>query len=367
MSRFGDRSGGHLLDIALSAFPRRWRATNEAELRHVHDELGGATTVRELVDLVVGGVRVRLADRPPLLSWAKYVLNGTPVAPRWHGWMHDHLTSRWYALTSSVPFVLICSLLFAAPGLVTDGSPGWIFPEYAGALLLGAAAVSPYKQRKSRARISGIIGYDISTDQWRTAIGQAPATSVRWFQPTPTTRMGLDLYGRPVGFWMAAGGLAFIGGAARANDVTRHVGGATFVPDGNSPLTAGQVGLILFATLLAVAGLVAIGHWALMRRSDNLVAHSVHPFKELASKRVFWLITSVLGLLAVGVGLFGLLPDQACAGAGAVMTMTGSLILTADHVARHAGIGRSVSMADLLVGERPVPVPPAPRAEDRVL
>lgn len=327
--------------------------------------MGGSAKAIELVDLVRGGFRVRMAGRPPARIWVKYAFMNTPVPPRWHGWMHDHLTSRWYPLTSGLPIVLFMALMIAGPDLV-NGTPlsPWVVASYVVAAVLGGLVGARWKRPRVQRRISQSIGYDISTDAWRTESRGAPAFSSHGFRPPPATRIALPLYGRPLGLWSLVSGLTLVVGAARPNSSVPDFDSPTFslMPDTSSPLTSTQVWLALAMMLMAICAVSAVWSRTLVQRSEHLGSTSVHPLNALISNRGFWAISTAPGLCVSVIGLSGWVPDRPSLGVAAAMLLFASLVLVADGAARRcaASVGRPVSMADLIVGERPVSMPPPP-------
>jgi hypothetical protein len=93
------------LDIALRAFPRRFRAEKAEELRSAVADAAdagdaGAYGLRAMVDVVRAGWAERRRTRPPFGAYLRY-RNGGRLAPRWHPWMLDDLQG-WYPLRRAV-------------------------------------------------------------------------------------------------------------------------------------------------------------------------------------------------------------------------------------------------------------------------
>ncbi len=88
-------------ELALRAFPKRFRSARADEMRGVFADAAdaGETTVfgqRALADLVVAGWRERLRTRPPVRTFLAYRLADRPLPAAYHRWMFDDVSSRWY-------------------------------------------------------------------------------------------------------------------------------------------------------------------------------------------------------------------------------------------------------------------------------
>jgi hypothetical protein len=106
----------HRLDLALRAFPRRYRAARAEELRGAVADAAdagdaGAYDLRAMADIVRAGWAERRRTRPPLGAYLRYRQGGR-LAPRWHPWMLDDLQG-WFPLRRAA-VVTASYLLFMA-------------------------------------------------------------------------------------------------------------------------------------------------------------------------------------------------------------------------------------------------------------
>jgi hypothetical protein len=113
------------------------------------------------------------------------------------------------------------------------------------------------------------------------------------------------------------------------------------------------VGLIALGVAL-VAILVAIVTAQVarvrVRALDATTAHGSSPLKS----GDMWVAATAVGLPATLLGAVGVMPDIACAAVGTLLVITAAAAGAAAFVVarRDAELGRHISLAELLVGER---------------
>lgn len=339
--------------LALRAFPPRWCERHGDELLHVSGELASSSERdadwQEFVDIVRGGLSVRFEDRPPWRVRAAYHWFEKPVPARWHPWMRDDLRGRFlgYRRNLQAMFPLLIVLAFLA---TTGGASGRSQAVVSAAIVLGILiAGGPFKARQTRRRMNAKVGYDI-------AVGDAfpPPTFIALpVLRRPAARLSYVRYAVPFAIWTVVSGTALIAGAASPNAPNRSVGAFTFSPDPNSPLTAHQVAMISVGVAIAVIAVAVTTVLVTVRRVRTLALATIHESRTL-SVRGTWLVASLLGAPATFVGALGVMPDLACATVGAGLVIAGAAGLVAAVVVarRDAELGRHISLAELLVGER---------------
>lgn len=107
----------------LRAYPRRYLDVRGDELVDVISELAepGATHVPLPIaaDLVRGGVRVRLADRPPLVQRLAYRWFNRRLSAQWALWVRDDIGSPTYPLRRLAHIALVELAFFSSLRLAT--------------------------------------------------------------------------------------------------------------------------------------------------------------------------------------------------------------------------------------------------------
>jgi hypothetical protein len=336
--------------FALRAFPPRWRERHGDEFLHVAGELASApnrdATWSEFVDIVRGGLAVRIEDRPPLRVRVAYRWAEKAVPVRWHAWMRDDLRGRFlgYRRNFRTMLPLLVFVAFVESG--TDGPSRTATVAIISAILI---AMGPSQARRVRRRISEKVGYDVMAAGLLPPPTPLPTPVVR----RPTPRAPYVRYAVPLAAWSSMAGIALIAGAAISNAPSRSIGPVTFSPDPNSPLTTHQAGLIGLAVAFAavlVAGTTAVVTRARVR---NLGATTAHASSAVKSSDM-WVAATAVGLPATLLGAVGVMPDIACAAVGVVLVITAAAAGAAAFVVarRDAELGRHISLAELLVGER---------------
>ena len=338
--------------LALRAFPPRWRERHGDELLHVSGELASSSHHdggwRELVDIVRGGLAVRIEDRPPLRVRAAYRWFEKPVPARWHAWMRDDLRGRFLGyrrnLWAMLP-VWVVVTFWAAIGV--SGRPQLLASW--GVLLAILIVSGPYKARLVRRRMNAKVGYDI------VAAGPIPPPT-RMAPPVlrrPATRAPYVRYAIPFAVWSSISGVALIAGAAISNAPNRSIGPFTFSPDPNSPLTAHQVGMIGLAVAIAAIAVAVTTALVVRWRVRNLEATTAHESSSLSARNT-WFVATLIGVPATLIGALGVMPDLACAAIGACLVIAGTAsgVAAVPVARRDAELGRHISLAELLVGER---------------
>lgn len=150
------------LQLALRAFPRRWRAVHAEEFLATAAQLraDGLAPMPLLVlaGTVVAGVGVRLRTRPPLRHRLAFRLFNKPVPVAWHDWLRDDLASSWVGVRFSlyafgpVMAVMVWEILTVDYGL-----------SYLPAVLIFYAviivATARFKSRQIRRRVYKAVGW----------------------------------------------------------------------------------------------------------------------------------------------------------------------------------------------------------------
>ncbi|MEE9417447.1 MAG: YtxH domain-containing protein [Acidimicrobiales bacterium] len=340
---------------ALFAFPPRWREAHGAELLDVSRALAADSSNRpptsELMDIVRGGLAVRLRDRPSFGLRMRYRWLDQPVPTIWHDWMHDDLSSRLVGLRALLRPLPIQLVSWA---LISRSSWGWP-PVFALIAIFATTALlfAPYKARRLRRQISKKVGYDVMSGG-----GASPPKQTAEVRPVaPTPRVPIDSYGLPIAFWALLAGVSLIAGAALPNDLRLSFSRFSVVADPNSPLTAVQVLAISAGFVVLAAALATTAYRFGMARAQQLPNYTIHPQASGTSQRFWWFLATLVGVSATTVGALGVAPDQACVAIGAFLAIAGSLALTILRIdtIHSLLLGRHISVAELLVGEGPVP------------
>jgi hypothetical protein len=158
------------VELALRAFPRRFRAARAEEMRSVLADAAdagdeSARSWRSLADLVRAGWSERWRTRPPLWLWMVYRLGLRRMPARHHPWMFDDVRGSLVALRYGVwgsltAFVMVCtiSLFLPSPGAIRMAAIISSGPV-AGSVLRGNA--------RQRRQILERHGYDPQTFAWR--------------------------------------------------------------------------------------------------------------------------------------------------------------------------------------------------------
>ena len=212
------------LDLALRAFPRRYRVARAEELRGAVADAAEAGDpqaygLRAMADVVQAGWAERRRTRPPLGAYLRYRQGGR-LAPRWHPWMLDDLQG-WFPLRRTA-VVVASYLLFMAVVLGTAaGRPvlgvGWF--AFVGVVGVVVGTVVELLGAPSRDRTLRLHRYDTRTreplppgDWWLIE----PSSHARRAGPVlaavggslallaPVAAVGLAVRSP---LWLAAGGL----------------------------------------------------------------------------------------------------------------------------------------------------------------
>lgn len=127
---------------ALRWYPRHYRESRGEEIVATVLELRapGADTVdrAELRGLVLGGLRTRLRERPPLWTWAGYRLLGSRVPHRYRMWVRDDALGRWFAVRrfggGAVALALVAAVCapLAVGGALYAGLDPWGYEHTVG-------------------------------------------------------------------------------------------------------------------------------------------------------------------------------------------------------------------------------------------
>lgn len=358
-----------LLDVAVRAFPPRWRREYGDELLELSADLRSERAGQRLAEaagLVRGGWAVRLRNRPPLRRWLAYRLLERPLPVRWHGWMRDDLEGRLLNLrlmaVRAFPVALIWAVLFG----LSIGQGGGVDRSLVGpfAAIVAAAVIidlSGWPARRLRRVMWTKSGY--TADGSHYLVPPPPVAddlrSEVEFLPWGCRRHALAPVALPLGGWAMVTGLATMLGALSPDEPFR-LGGLTARRDPNSPLDRPVV-LAAIAAALALAALAGVVAGRLAgRRVLAAPAVTIHPLASLpVPVPVCTLAVSVVGACLTGAGAAGIWPDQAAAALGALGLAGGNVLVCLALVARHhhERLGRSVTLGDLTVGEQVVMLP----------
>lgn len=108
--------------LLVRAYPSRYRQTRGEELIGTLLDLAKpqqtSPSLRDSLDVIRGGIALRLRERPPLWHWALYRLfhKRLPYAYRW--WAHDDLLGSGYLARQCAAWLLATSPLWAFIGLM---------------------------------------------------------------------------------------------------------------------------------------------------------------------------------------------------------------------------------------------------------
>lgn len=364
-----EREADRLLDLAVRAFPPRWRREYGDELLELNADLQSERTSHRLAEaagLVRGGWAVRLRNRPPLRLWLGYRFMERPLPVRWHGWMRDDLDGRllaWRLLAVRLfPLSLVWAVLTGASIHRGDGIDRTIVGLWLGLIVaMAVAAVGGWPTRRLRRIMWTKAGY--TEDGSHYLVPPPPmADDLRSpveFLPWGAPRHALAPVALPFGAWAAVTGLAAMLGATAPAGPFR-LGGLTARRDPNSPLDRPVV-VAAIAGALVVAALAALvlGRVA-NRRVLGAPTATVHGLTALpVPPPVYTALVSAVGLCLTGAGFAGIWPDQAATALGAIGLVGGAVLVRLAVVARtHSSrLDRPVTLGDLTVGERAVMLP----------
>lgn len=119
------------LRAALHAYPERWRATRQSELLGV---LADSVPPRPrwpgfkaLVDLVVGGWRIRWQLHPPFWRWLGYRFGDVRLPATWREWARSDINGRWWWLRRSSLAMVLLLLLAMSPGVFASSDFRFVF------------------------------------------------------------------------------------------------------------------------------------------------------------------------------------------------------------------------------------------------
>lgn len=116
--------------LLARAYPLRYRQTRGEELIGTLLDLAkpGQTrpTLRDSLDVVRGGISLRLRERPPLWHWALYRLfhKRLPYTFRW--WARDDLLGSRYLARQCAAWLILTSPLWAFIGLLGPRWGSWV-------------------------------------------------------------------------------------------------------------------------------------------------------------------------------------------------------------------------------------------------
>lgn len=289
-------------ELALRAFPKRFRSVRADEMRGVFADAAdaGDTRVfgpRALADLVVAGWRERLRTRPPLRSFLAYRLVERRLPEPYHRWMFDDVGGRWYLcrrlMWSMLPSLTLFGALALAFGLPLAIGPfavGW------GAVSLAVVILSAFVDLGAghRRRVLSRHGYDPEM-RW------LPPPTVGSFVPAPP-RPGAS----PVVPWSASLGLALVAAGAAGATVLWWPSLTPHVRFGTLEISRSADHTRTIAIAVAVAAVVAatLGLALLGRVRARFVVDSLPPEAVERSRPV----TFVPAALVVAMGMASMLP-----------------------------------------------------------
>jgi hypothetical protein len=299
--------------VASRSFPRRWRAERGHELIDTVVDLAPEGRSRPsfavVADIVAAGLHERRRTHPPLRQWLGYV--GTRKLPRrWHPWMRDDLTGRWFWLRTALRTNGATLLIFAIVSAVAQVRPPFAVWYFVVILAVGAIATPRIRSRTWRQN-----GYNSDGTTW-----QPPSPNVvRYFPPAPSHPIVPSL--RAIGPGLAFGSLGWLYGAAFPHE-SFTIFGLTFQHDPNSPTTRGTV------AALAAAGLVlglALGMALAVMFARHAVAARPQigasaPRRQAAAHLVVFVVLTLAALVAAT----GAYPALATAVVGSVNLFAGS-------------------------------------------
>ncbi|MEO3872906.1 hypothetical protein ABGB18_29170 [Nonomuraea sp. B12E4] len=108
--------------LLARAYPFRYRQARGDELVGTLLDLAepgqAGPSLRDSLDVVCGGIALRLRERPPLRHWAMYRMfhKRLPYAYRW--WAHDDLRGTFYLARQCAVWLLLTSPLWVWIGLL---------------------------------------------------------------------------------------------------------------------------------------------------------------------------------------------------------------------------------------------------------
>ncbi len=162
------------LELALRAFPRRFRAARSDEIRATVADAraagdDGVDSWRGLLDIVLAGWAERRRTRPPLGPYLRYRFFEARLAPQWHPWMLDDVRGlfllRMGVGASAFSVAMMRSVQMVFDLLTSGASAGWSVPFTGLVLALGAmlAAAGEACFHVRRSSILRRHGYDPRT------------------------------------------------------------------------------------------------------------------------------------------------------------------------------------------------------------
>jgi hypothetical protein len=280
------------VDLALRAFPRRFRAERSEEMRAVIAEARAvgdrdADSMRTLIDLVRSGWAERLRTRPPLRDYARYRMIGRPLPPAWHGWMREDVAGALFGLRAGLSTLVIFVAVIVGLSFTFGGgvqAKGWSFvaTQILVFMVVGLAATRPLRSRVLRDHGVAALDGAVASHQkaWDVA---APPLLARW--PAAPLAAGLCV-ASIVGSVAAAS--ALLGPLRIRFD---HLGMGTQPPLAEHQHTVGLVAIGV-AVAVAVVALVVV----LIGRGPRLVAVDDLTGVTLRSRRLAWGIAAAVGL-----------------------------------------------------------------------
>jgi hypothetical protein len=342
-----DRYERRCRELVRFAYPRRFRAQREAEVVGVLLDLRepGRDRVPVTVwfDVLVGGLRYRVENRPPFYPWLAYRLFDSRLPGRYRAWVRDDVEGWSYPLRRqfAMMWIVIVALL-AMSGLTWIGGgqlgaiaafPGWFLPTYVVLGLVGGFVTRRRLRRDARRR------HGLDPDP------EPAAQQAKGWRPNWTT--GTEIAPGPrEQVWPV---LVILGTAS-------SVGAAASVVDLVVDLPGARPRITAVALLASGLGL-AVARAAGRRLGRRLATRPPEPERPvLRWRRPFVLILALAaagGTVALAVPVwtspaldYGPLPLLA------LILLAGPAMLVAGLVARHAerGGGLVVTARDLVVG-----------------
>lgn len=349
------------------AYPRRFLVHREDELLGVLLDLaepGADRLPRRLAwDVLLGGVRFRLRNRPPFLPWLGYRFLDLRLPARWQPWIRDDIMGRlWPArrhLVVTATMLVVIGVLTLLPLPAGVGNPFRLDPVF----LLSFAVV-------------GLIVTYLSQDRFRRASLKRhrfdPAVErYRYLPAHQAWRPPPGFVVRPVPRQQVWPALVVPGAATLTGSVA-----AAAVLLARFPGAAQRIGLTMFVGVALGACLVVPVRRRLGRR---LAARSQEPDRPqvrwprwlvgLGTLTFAWITAAAVASLARNpeAGLAALTPIMITLVVAPAVTAAGLVVRAAERESGQVVTGRELALgvfgnSDVIPPERPVqtPFPPPP-------